>query len=187
MTTETTKQMETKQTEETETKLCAVCGKEKPLAEMEKDSRRKPIYRNRCYKCKYRSEDAIRRKFRNLYNEAVSEDIDFDIFTPINLRKLVSHFGKCAYCGESDVVITFDHIVPTSEGGTHTLDNLLPACRSCNSSKGGRSLSDFYQRGGRNGMFDESKLSHIVSYLADVSEREEKEVYNELMAGGDAK
>lgn len=42
--------------------------------------------------------------------------------------------GHCAYCG---CEITFrgmqaDHMKPLHIGGTDTLDNMTPACRSCN-------------------------------------------------------
>jgi 5-methylcytosine-specific restriction endonuclease McrA len=44
--------------------------------------------------------------------------------------------GHCAYCWELTEKLTQDHIVPLSRGGAHTLTNVVPACRSCNSSKG---------------------------------------------------
>lgn len=45
-------------------------------------------------------------------------------------------FGfRCAYCGEKKP-LTRDHIIPLSKGGGHTLSNIVPACRSCNSKKG---------------------------------------------------
>ena len=46
---------------------------------------------------------------------------------------LESYGGRCAYCGSPGR--TQDHVVPISRGGTHTADNVVPACRSCNSRK----------------------------------------------------
>jgi 5-methylcytosine-specific restriction endonuclease McrA len=46
---------------------------------------------------------------------------------------------RCVYCGENKL-LTQDHIVPVSKGGEHTASNIVPACRSCNSSKGNREL-----------------------------------------------
>ncbi len=42
----------------------------------------------------------------------------------------------CAYCGK-DIHFdpTQDHVIPLSKGGPHTIDNVVPACRRCNSSK----------------------------------------------------
>lgn len=45
------------------------------------------------------------------------------------------HF-MCLACQEVPVELTQDHIVPISQGGMHSLDNLQPLCRPCNSSKG---------------------------------------------------
>ena len=45
-------------------------------------------------------------------------------------------FGyRCAYCGKKLQRLTMDHITPLSEGGSHTLHNVVPACGSCNYSK----------------------------------------------------
>jgi 5-methylcytosine-specific restriction endonuclease McrA len=46
----------------------------------------------------------------------------------------------CFYCGRSiggrhSTIRTMDHIVPVSKGGVTTISNLVPCCRSCNSSK----------------------------------------------------
>lgn len=41
---------------------------------------------------------------------------------------------KCLACGSLD--ITVDHVVPLSQGGSNTIDNLQPLCQSCNSKKG---------------------------------------------------
>lgn len=51
--------------------------------------------------------------------------------------------NSCCYCGENSTM-TRDHFVPVSEGGGFTLENILPACRSCNSSKGNRDFFDWY-------------------------------------------
>lgn len=44
----------------------------------------------------------------------------------------------CAYCGEHGD--TIDHIVPRSKGGTNKWDNLITACRRCNSIKDDKML-----------------------------------------------
>lgn len=49
---------------------------------------------------------------------------------------------ECQYCGETDD-LTCDHILPLIRGGTNDHDNLTTACRPCNSSKGGKTLSEW--------------------------------------------
>ena len=60
--------------------------------------------------------------------------------------------GRCWYCGAQtnpfrDFAI--DHQRAQSQGGTDTLDNLVPACRSCNTRKNNRSVDYLRRRLGR--------------------------------------
>ena len=43
---------------------------------------------------------------------------------------------RCLRCGEQNVKLTVDHVVPLSKGGSHWISNLQPLCGPCNSSKG---------------------------------------------------
>lgn len=45
---------------------------------------------------------------------------------------------RCVYCGRKMKRLTQDHIHPLILGGNHTASNIVPACQSCNSRKGGR-------------------------------------------------
>lgn len=45
---------------------------------------------------------------------------------------------RCAYCGIPTPKPTQDHIIPLSQGGEHTAQNILPACMSCNQRKSAR-------------------------------------------------
>lgn len=42
----------------------------------------------------------------------------------------------CQFCGKSDGHMTVDHIIPRSQGGLDTWENLVCACPSCNNRKG---------------------------------------------------
>ncbi|HUW04256.1 MAG TPA: HNH endonuclease signature motif containing protein [Acidimicrobiales bacterium] len=44
-------------------------------------------------------------------------------------------WGGCAYCGATDKPLQRDCILALSRGGRYTLDNIAPACGSCNASK----------------------------------------------------
>lgn len=42
---------------------------------------------------------------------------------------------QCAYCGKKCQQLTRDHVIPLSSGGGTVKENIVPACRPCNSSK----------------------------------------------------
>ncbi|MDW8402782.1 MAG: HNH endonuclease [Chloroflexus sp.] len=46
----------------------------------------------------------------------------------------------CQYCGQQPgrSHLTMDHVIPRSQGGQTTWDNVVTACRDCNHRKGGR-------------------------------------------------
>jgi 5-methylcytosine-specific restriction endonuclease McrA len=53
---------------------------------------------------------------------------------------------ECAYCGikERHKELTLDHIIPIKKGGDDSYSNLIPACRSCNLSKGHSGVRQWY-------------------------------------------
>lgn len=48
---------------------------------------------------------------------------------------LKKYGNRCAYCGVKGLM-TIDHVVPVAKGGKTTVQNVVPACRRCNSAKG---------------------------------------------------
>jgi hypothetical protein len=48
---------------------------------------------------------------------------------------LQAAWGGCAYCGAAGTALQRDCVLPISRGGRYTLDNIAPACGSCNASK----------------------------------------------------
>jgi 5-methylcytosine-specific restriction endonuclease McrA len=49
--------------------------------------------------------------------------------------ELCAHYdNRCLKCGERKP-LTLDHVIPLSKGGTNTIDNCQPLCKSCNSGK----------------------------------------------------
>jgi hypothetical protein len=49
----------------------------------------------------------------------------------------------CNYCGSRDY-LSIDHLIPKAKSGSDTADNMVWACRSCNSAKGDIDLLDWY-------------------------------------------
>lgn len=59
----------------------------------------------------------------------------------LNRRAVFARDGhRCQYCGSAAENI--DHVIPRSKGGPHAWDNVVAACRPCNSRKRDRMLED---------------------------------------------
>lgn len=74
---------------------------------------------------------AIRQRRRGRIHSAPLNDV-----TPEQLKALIRACrNRCVYCGKRLKKLTIDHITPLAKGGAHTLQNLVVACRPCNSKK----------------------------------------------------
>ncbi len=49
-------------------------------------------------------------------------------------RTKIAHAATCCYCGRK-AKLSLDHLIPRLRGGPDAADNIVYACRSCNSSK----------------------------------------------------
>lgn len=59
------------------------------------------------------------------------------------LALVSAHGGACFYCARVPTRLTRDHAMPLTRGGTDDIDNIVPACQSCNSSKGTKTSKEF--------------------------------------------
>ena len=75
-----------------------------------------------------RKAKADRRRKRRM--DRVEHDL-----SPAQWAALKAAWGGCAYCGVADKPLQRDCVLALSRGGRYTLDNIVPACRSCNTSK----------------------------------------------------
>ncbi|WP_263730688.1 HNH endonuclease [Cellulomonas sp. SG140] len=71
---------------------------------------------------------AARRRKRRM--DSVEHDL-----TDAQWVAIQAAWGGCAYCGATGTPLQRDCVLPLSRGGRYTLDNIAPACRSCNASK----------------------------------------------------
>jgi len=55
-------------------------------------------------------------------------------------------WGGCAYCGAIDIPLQRDCVLPISRGGRYTVENIVPACRSCNASKSNDEVTSWMRR-----------------------------------------
>jgi len=59
---------------------------------------------------------------------------------------LLDAWARCAYCGADGVALQRDCVLPISRGGRYTLENVVPACRSCNASKCNDEVTSWMRR-----------------------------------------
>ncbi|MGW9183747.1 HNH endonuclease [Agromyces sp. NPDC055661] len=59
---------------------------------------------------------------------------------------LTAEWQGCAYCGATDRALQRDCVLPISRGGRYTLENVVPACGSCNASKCNDEVTSWLRR-----------------------------------------
>ena len=77
-----------------------------------------------------RSRKAVAARRRKRRMERVEHDLSDEQWSALRTA-----WGGCAYCGATETPLQRDCVLPLSRGGRYTLDNIVPACRSCNTSK----------------------------------------------------
>jgi len=75
--------------------------------------------------------------------------------------------SECWICGSTEK-LTIDHIVPVSRGGDNSIENLTTLCKSCNSSKGSRLYSEWFEW--RAFKFQTWLLNEVAELAADAAE-----------------
>jgi hypothetical protein len=73
--------------------------------------------------------------------ERVEHDLAAEEWTALRAA-----WGGCAYCGASDRPLQRDCVLAISRGGRYTLDNVVPACGSCNASKCNAEVTGWLRR-----------------------------------------
>lgn len=68
----------------------------------------------------------------------IRQRADYVPFTRANIFARDGH--RCQYCGKEfeSEDLTYDHVVPASQGGRRTWENIVTACVPCNSEKDAR-------------------------------------------------
>ncbi|MDU0441539.1 HNH endonuclease [Staphylococcus haemolyticus] len=86
-------------------------------------------------------------------------------FTSKHWEEALIYFdNKCAYC-LNETVLTRDHFIPIINGGNHTVDNIVPACKSCNCSKQDKDFDVWYEQ---TPFYNMEQKEKIYNYLKSV-------------------
>ena len=82
---------------------------------------------------------AARKRKRRM--DAVVNDL-----TPAQWAAIQAAWNGCAYCGATDGALQRDCVMAISRGGRYTVDNVVPACASCNTSKCNEEVTTWLRR-----------------------------------------
>jgi 5-methylcytosine-specific restriction endonuclease McrA len=82
---------------------------------------------------------AARKRKRRL--AAVDNDLSADQWVAIQAA-----WNGCAYCGATGTALQRDCVMAISRGGRYTIDNVVPACASCNTSKCNEEVTTWLRR-----------------------------------------
>ena len=82
---------------------------------------------------------AARRRQRRV--KAVLNDLSTEQW-----EALKAAWNGCAYCGATDSPLQRDCVMAISRGGRYTVDNVVPACASCNTSKCNDEVTSWLRR-----------------------------------------
>lgn len=67
-----------------------------------------------------------------------------ELLTEAQWRDILDQYHhRCAYCGKKSDHLTVDHVIPLIKGGKHSANNVVPACKHCNSTKQARTPEEW--------------------------------------------
>ncbi len=82
----------------------------------------------------------------NAKRRAQKKNVPSDMTVDKWLEIVAEYDHRCAYCFGTKLEVgplQRDHVVPLAQGGSDTVSNIVPACKSCNSSKGARTPNEW--------------------------------------------
>lgn len=149
---------------------CVFCGARKPLSEFGRNGYTDdgaPKHRNDCKVCyNVRRKENKLRKSHSDFVGGMKRRGEVEVeYTHQQWKESVIFFGgECCYCGRTmkkGERLTRDHLVPVAEGGATTQSNVVPACGSCNSSKGKNEWREWYMK---QPFFSQERMNKIFKW-----------------------
>jgi hypothetical protein len=67
---------------------------------------------------------------------------------------------KCGYC--EDLATSLDHVIPRFKSGSSNRNNLVPACRRCNTAKASTKMEEWYHQ---QEFFTQARMDRIKSWM----------------------
>ena len=122
----------------------------------------------------WRTQNPHKRRIINASNRTKQHGAESSL-TEAQWFEVMNVFGcNCAYCGltEEEHLFTHgerlhhEHVVPLVMKGDYTIGNIVPSCRSCNSSKGNNNFFEWYSR---SNVYDAKREKVLLDYFLEYS------------------
>ncbi|MMZ45693.1 HNH endonuclease [compost metagenome] len=153
-------------------RTCTACNEVKPIADFPKNGVDKfgaVRHRPDCRECYTIARKVGKKKHRKFLSNTKHRTGESKLLTLQDWRDALLHFrGCCAYCGKKqarNVILTKEHVVPVSQGGPTLRTNIIPACTSCNCSKGDTPLLEWYLK---HSGFSAERLALIKRWIGEI-------------------
>lgn len=149
---------------------CKFCGQVKPIDEFGRsgyDATGAITYRHDCKVCyNVRRRENRAKKGHSDFIGGMKRRGESNLsYTHQEWKETVIFFGgECAYCGRTmkkGERLTRDHLVPVADGGATTQSNVVPACKSCNSSKGKSEWHEWFMK---QPYFSQERMNRIFKW-----------------------
>lgn len=134
-------------------KECTKCADYLPKSEFHSDTRRRDGLYSSCKSCfrltmrswEKRNPDVVAMKSRNTCAVRKARKLGQAHGEPVNYPAILERDGMtCHLCGDdipSLDSLHFDHVIPLSKGGAHSMANIKPSHARCNLSKGAKLIA----------------------------------------------
>lgn len=151
-------------------RVCRFCGESKPLDQFSRNGQDKVgniLYRQDCKMCYNirRKENKAKKSHSDFIGSMKRRGESNLNYSHQQWKETVIFFGgECCYCGRTmrkGERLTRDHLEPVSQGGCSTQDNIVPACSSCNSSKGATEWREWYMK---QPFFSQERMNKIFKW-----------------------
>lgn len=129
-------------------KVCRLCGRGKPAEQFLAGKAKKPS--SACAACRRNKQRQHVRSYyarlspdkrHELTHKRRAESYGVEHVAYSRTAILARWRYACAYCG--DHATHLDHVHPLSRGGDDIESNIVPACQTCNLSKGAKTLAEW--------------------------------------------
>ncbi|MGD6897104.1 HNH endonuclease [Bacillus infantis] len=128
---------------------------------------------NYAYSKQYQKENLEKFRLYRQKRRSIKNTISND-FTLEDWQYCLEYFNNsCAYCGltneahykKFDTSLHQEHILPVTKGGSYSKENIVPACKSCNSSKNDKELINWLKQ---QTFYSLEKEEKVFFYLSSI-------------------